>query len=213
MTLKTTLRISVLWFFFCLLSVDMVSAQSISIEAEVAPLSTLSNLVLPNQDNEKLRDQYKFYEENKTREPSVFAEAIDTEINCIDHGSWESTKEDYLLWRQRITSENAFSLNLGFHDFYLPASASLFIYDPNRTVVIGPITQKDNEDHREWWSPVIPGDEVIIELQVAPEDVRKVGLTIGQVNHDFSGFGAVLSGSCNVDVVCGASDDLAIIEK
>ena len=143
----------------------------------------------------------------------MFAEAIDTEINCIDHGSWESTKEDYLLWRQRITSENAFSLNLGFHDFYLPASASLFIYDPNRTVVIGPITQKDNEDHREWWSPVIPGDEVIIELQVAPEDVRKVGLTIGQVNHDFSGFGAVLSGSCNVDVVCGASDDLAIIEK
>lgn len=213
MTLKTTLRLSTLWVFLLLLSADLLIAQTISIEEEVAPLSTISNLVLPNQDNEKLRVQYKFYEESKTREPSVFAEAISTDLNCSDHGSWESSKEGYLLWRQRITSEDAYSLNLGFSDFYLPSSASLFIYDQNRTVVIGPITQKDNEEHKQWWSPVIPSDEVIIELQIAPQDINEVGLTIGQVNHDFSGFGAVLSGSCNVDVVCGASDGLAIIEK
>lgn len=213
MTLKTTLRLTAIWVLFFLLFADHICAQVVSIEEEIAPLSSISNLVLPHLDNEKLRDQYKFYEEVKTREPSVFAEAIDTEVNCTDHGSWESSKQGYLLWRQRVTSEDAYSLNLGFSDFYLPSSASVFIYDIERTVIIGPITQKDNDDHKQWWSPVIPGDQVIVELQVAPEDVSQVRLTIGQVNHDFSGFGAVLSGSCNVDVVCGASDDLAIIEK
>ena len=213
MALKTTLPIIIVWAFMLFFSTDQLIAQNISIEKEVSPVSTISKLQLPQQDNEKLRRDYKFYETSKTLEPNVFAEAIQTDLNCKNHGTWESSKEGYMLWRQRVISKDAYSLNIGFKDFFLPPSASVYIYDADRTVVIGPLTQKDNEGHKQWWSPVIPGDEIIIELQVTPQDVSEVGLTIAQVNHDFSGFGAVLSGTCNVDVVCGVGDDFAIIEK
>ena len=212
MILKT-LPITIFWAFMLLFLSDLLVAQYVSIEEEVSPVSTIAKLKLPYQDNEKLRTQYKFYENSKSLAPNVFAEAINTNLNCKDHGTWESSKEGYQLWRQRVISKEAYSLNVGFKDFHLPPKASMFVYNADRTVIIGPITDKDNEHHKEWWSPVIPGEEIIIELQVLSQDIDDVSLTVAQVNHDFSGFGAVLSGSCNVDVVCGVGDNFAIIEK
>jgi len=212
MTQKTILKILTWTCTLCLI-VSHLSSQDISVVEETAPLNSVHKFVLPVQDNEQLRHQYKFYEPNKAGVLHTFAEALTTDINCNDHGTWESTKDGNLLWRQRIISEGAYSVNLGFTDFFLPSSASLFVSDPNRTVIIGPLTKEDNDSHGQWWSPVIPGEEVVIELQIAPEHVEKLVLKIGKVNHDFSGFGALLSGSCNVDVVCGEADGLAVVDK
>ena len=145
--------------------------------------------------------------------PNVFAEAISQDINAKEHGSWESSVGGNLLWRQRISSVGAYSLNIGFQEFFLPQSAALFIYDAEKTFVIGPITNEDNDIHEEWWSPIIPSDDIILELQIAEEDIAELKLNVSTINHDFSGLGSVVSGSCNLDVACGADDGFEIVDR
>lgn len=189
-----------------------VDAQDRWLDETGAPLASIEHLILPYLDNEELKEKNK-WNGDSDRIPNVFAETIIQNINAEKQGFWESTAAGHLLWRQRITSVGAYSLNLGFKKFYLPPSAALFVYDVEKTFVVGPITQEDNDFHEEWWTPIIPSDDLIIELQIAPEEKGNLKLTVSAINHDFSGLGSVISGSCNLDVVCGAEDGFDIVDR
>jgi len=89
----------------------------------------------------------------------------------------------------------------------------MFLSDTDKTHVIGPLTADDNEEHRQWWSPIIPGDDITIEIQVDAEEREDLVANLTKVNHDFAGFGAALSGSCNVDVVCDEDDGFGLIDQ
>lgn len=167
---------------------------------------------MQQQDNEALRIVNGFYEE-KSDGPNVFAEAISCYIDCEHTGTWESSKSGSMIWRQRVRSEGAYSLNMAFSEFYLPSSAQLFISDKNQEIIIGPLTSADNDEHGEWWSPVFPSDEVLIQVHVAPKQASELRLVVEQLNHDFTGLGRVLSGSCNLDVICSEVDGFDIVER
>ncbi len=74
-------------------------------------------------------------------------------------------------------------------------------------------TSADNETHGELWTPIVRGDEIVVELNLPatkPGASADYELEIGQINHAYRPFGvrietpedAARSGSCNVDVVC-----------
>ena len=168
-------------------------------------------LELPALDNQQLQKRYKAEETKSTA--LRFAEARDINITPQKSGTWEQTKENKLVWRQVIVSPNAHSINLAFTKFYLPESANLFIYNTDKTEVIGPITFEDNDDHLQYWTPLITGEKVVVELQIAPEDKNKYTLELSRVNHDFIDIQKSFSGSCNVDVVCGAEDGFSIVDE
>ena len=184
-----------------------------TLSEEVSLLEEVDLLVMPPRDNEKLRKQYKFYEAPTPGEPMIFADKMEVSVDPSINGVWESSLSGDLVWRQRIQSKDAYSLNLGFTNFHLPSSAALFIYDLEKTYVIGPIHQGDNDLHGEWWSPIIPGDEVVLEVQIDPSEAKQLEMTLGYVNHDFSGFDNLLSGSCNLDVECGAEDGFPLNDR
>ena len=75
---------------------------------------------MEQQDNEALRLANGFYEE-RTGGPNVFAEAISCYIDCEHTGTWESTKDGSMIWRQRVRSNGAHSINLAFTEFFLPS--------------------------------------------------------------------------------------------
>lgn len=167
---------------------------------------------MEQQDNEALRLANGFYEE-RTGGPNVFAEAISCYIDCEHTGTWESTKDGSMIWRQRVRSNGAHSINLAFTEFFLPSSAQLYISDEHQEIIIGPLTSADNDDHGEWWSPIFPGEEVLIQVRVSPKQSSELRLTIEQLNHDFTGLGRVVSGSCNLDVICSEVDGFDIVER
>ena len=200
-----------IYFFFTLLFVSNLSGQSLWLHDGLSPVETIDVETLPDQDNVKLRDKVK--RQSKNAGPLTFAEPINTNFKIDQRGTWESVEGDREVWRLRVKSPGAYSLNLGFEDFYLPPSAVLFLSDTDKTYVIGPLTADDNEDHRQWWSPIIPGDDITIEIQVDADERADLVANLTKVNHDFAGFGAALSGSCNVDVVCDADDGFALIDR
>ena len=72
----------------------------------------------------------------------------------------------------------------------------------------GPYTAKDNEAHGQLWTPMILGEEAVLELTVKAEEIDRITLVLGSVTHGYRGPVGIekVAGSCNVDVVCSAGE-------
>ncbi len=174
------------------------------------PLSQVERLVMPPMDNEALREA-----EMARRAPGIaprFAENIEVSVSPDSHGDWEFLAHDKALWRLRISSAGAKSLNLGFTKYLMPRGGSLILYSPDYEQVMGPFTPADNEEHEQLWTPVLPGDEIVLEVLLPQSEIPNLDLQLKFVNHDYLGFAEMLSGSCNLDVICGELDGFGIVD-
>ena len=191
-------------------SYGLQAQQDQRLAATKTPLSEVERLQLPTQDNKELLKA-----EMANRAPGVaprFAEVMPVDVSPATHGNWE-IKNNKAVWRLRIPSPGAKSLNFGFDQFFMPVGGSLIIYTPDLEMIRGPFTPADNEEHEELWTPIIPNDELVIEVSLPLERKDELKLHLKTVNHDFLGFAeSVVSGACNVDVVCGLADGYGIIE-
>jgi lysyl endopeptidase len=135
--------------------------------------------------------------------PLRFAVSENVEVNLRNSGTW-SALPDGRLWRLRIRSPGAISNNLGFSRFELGEGAKLWIYDPDGKHVEGPFTARNRNNKGGLWTPIIRGEEIVIELFV-PTESTGLMLILEQVNKGYRGLGKEgvdKSGSCNNDVVC-----------
>jgi len=195
-----------LLFIILLFGNNIYSQMNIS--NEVSSVDNVDLIELPALDNTVLRTV------NTKNNPNTFAEARAVDISTKTNGTWESVKGGDIVWRQRIKSPNAFSINLGFTEFKLEKDVRLFLYNLDKSEIIGPFTDKDNDDHLQLWTPMISGDEIVLEIQGSSEAISKSQLLLSSVNHDFVDVKSrMLSGSCNIDVACSAEDGYAIIDN
>jgi hypothetical protein len=138
-------------------------------------------------------------------------------ITPADHGVWEDVAagadgKEQALWRLRIRAEGATSLNLGFRRFHLPAGAELRLRSADGVYAVRPFTAADNAAHGELWTPVVPTDDLVVELAVPRAERGEVELELGMIGQGYRGFGASgvaapKSKSCNMDVACLAAAD------
>ncbi|HRD82155.1 MAG TPA: proprotein convertase P-domain-containing protein [Saprospiraceae bacterium] len=192
-----------------LLWATIAPAQSIA--KLKTPLSEVPLIEMPRLDNETLRA-----EEMSQRAPGRaprFAQRHPVSISPQTHGRWETTPSGIAVWRLRLRSAGALSLNLGFDQYVMPEGGHLFLFSPDQRNQLGPFTPSDNQAHAQLWTPVLNGDEMVIEVQVPVAKRNELQLHLESVNHDFLGFSQMLSGSCNLDVICGAADGWAIVDR
>ena len=133
-------------------------------------------------------------------------------------GTWETVADkdgsERRVWRLRLVCDNAVSMNLGFTQFWLPKTATLFVHDGTMASIVRPFTAADNADHGQLWTPPVPGNEIVVELTVDKAFEKDVRLVVGSVNAGYRRFMEIAkeamstdkSGSCNVDVVCSQGD-------
>lgn len=119
-----------------------------------------------------------------------FAYKFMTNWTPANSGRWYTLENGMKVWRLVISSKNALSLNVLFSKYKLPHGARLFLYNMDRSEVLGSFTSANNSD--EAILPVAPveGDSLVIEYQ-EPEQVEFAGeLEIGEVNHGYKEFKA-----------------------
>ncbi|MDB4285569.1 serine protease, partial [bacterium] len=124
-------------------------------------------------------------------------------------GTWEERDDGTLLWRLMVRSVGAKTLNLGFSRFHMPEGGELYVYSPDGAIVSGPYTARDNEEHGQLWTPLIEGDDVVIEVSIPVELEGELELELAAVNHAYKDLADPFekSGSCNIDVACSEADD------
>lgn len=172
------------------------------------PLSAVPLLALPRVDNQKALAAADSVPGGAA--PLRFAVRQSVRVTPASHGAWEKLPGGEQLWRLRITSPGALSINLGFTRYLMPAGGHLAIYTPDYGVVRGPFTEADNEAHGQLWTPPLEGDEVVLEAALPPGVAReRLELELAAVNHGFRDPLAPAvkdTGGCNVDVVCSQAN-------
>jgi lysyl endopeptidase len=175
---------------------------------------SLPNKSLQQVDRKVLKaiDPKRLLEEDRPRGksrqrpvPLRFAVTEDVALDLNNSGTWQDLP-DGRLWRLRLHSSGAVSHNLGITRFDLPQGAKLWIYDPDGKHVEGPYTQRNRSQAGSLWTPIIEGDEIVVEVVVSG-GAGQPAIAITKVNKGYRAFlkTGLLGGSegpCNIDVVC-----------
>jgi len=92
--------------------------------------------------------------------------------------SWETLANGLQMWRMRITSAEAVSMNLGFTAYHMPPGGQLYVYSPDYSQVLGPYTEADNEQHGQLWTPIVDGAEVVVEVSLPASEASQLQLEL-----------------------------------
>lgn len=143
-----------------------------------------------------------------------FGESIHVHYTPYNSGVWEQVSDGGRLWRLKIKSEGAYSLNFVFDSFYLPSHSKLYIYTADRQYVAGAFTAANNNATRDFATSLFPGDEVIMEYYEALGDKDSTCIVLSSVVHAYkniTGWGR--SGSCNIDINCSQGRALQVQKR
>lgn len=169
-------------------------------------ISSIEALEMPFVDEEVLRAEDQILD-TLPGMPYRFGFNHEVNLNTDNSGTWDEIPNFGRIWRLKVKSENARSINLTFNNYRLPEGAELFIYNESRTEVLGAFTNENNQEHRHFSTTLIGGDAVTIEY-FEPMNAEFEGeLNLMWVTHGYRGpkdylkaFGS--SGSCNLNVAC-----------
>ena len=194
----------------------MFSTLLITTICSAAPMQERLPLeIIPVQVVESIDYALQFAQDESREKaglPLRFAKPNTTSVTPATHGIWEGLPENKMRWTFSVICDNALSMNLGFANYNMPESGSMLIMDETTEIQIRPFTSEDNKDHGQLWTPIIPSNQVVIEIIVDKADKPFVSKSIEltAINAGYRGFrnnderGS--SESCNIDVVCPQGD-------
>jgi lysyl endopeptidase len=171
---------------------------------------------MPGFDLAAVQAEDAFNEASKMG-PWRFAIPHMVNYNILNSGEWEDLKGGDRIWRMAFSSPDAMTLNIIFDEYDLPEGAKLWIYNADRTDMIGPFTAENNKDWGTLATTPVRGDFITVEYFEPAEVAGQGSLSVGQVSHgyrDIFGYGRRIaekglgdSGSCNNNVICPEGDD------
>jgi V8-like Glu-specific endopeptidase len=119
----------------------------------------------------------------------------------LPFGDFASEPDGTVLWSGRIAAPGASALRLHLSPFDLPESAELFVYSADGQAY-GPYTGRGPIDDGQVWTNAIFGDEVRLQLRVAPEDVAHTKLVIADVGYMGAAFPMATTAFCADNAAC-----------
>ncbi|MBO4581771.1 MAG: trypsin-like peptidase domain-containing protein [Bacteroidales bacterium] len=135
-----------------------------------------------------------------------------TPDNC---GIWEEFPDGSRLWRVKIQSQGAYSLNFVFDSFYIPSHSRLYIYTADKQYVAGAFTAENNNAAGDFATALFPGDEVVLEYYEAACDRDSTRIVLSSVIHaykDMKGYWGD-SDDCNIDINCPQGSNMQIQKR
>ena len=204
-TLLVLLGISVLAFPQ---SADGLRQSPPGLGPDASPLSTVEKVEMPAVDVAALRTEDRVLDSIPGGGPTRFSFPIVVDLPAGSSGTWQTLADGSRLWRLRIVSPGALSLNLALSGFDLPVGGRLWVYDPQGDLVHGPYTAIDRTIDGELWTPVVLGEEIVVELHLRSSALDCGRLKVARVNHGYRFFGELgpEQGWCNIDVICPQGD-------
>jgi hypothetical protein len=131
---------------------------------------------------------------------------FDVNYDLLNSGTSTTLANGDKLWKLKIVSPGAKKISLYYQNFYLPEGAKLFVYNANRTEVIGAFTSKNNEEANSnegiFSTDYLSGEVQIVEYY-EPKNVRGQGhFNIFMVAHQFKSIQINESETCQKDIMC-----------
>ncbi len=181
-----------------------------SFSGKLQPLSSVPVTVMPGFDL-----QLRLFEDSLNHANKVgmymFGNEYDVAIDILQTGLWETLPNGSKVCRYRIHTPDSYTINIQFHNFFLPEGSRLDVYTPDHTFHHGSYTSMNNNSARLLGTDIVPGEEMVIEYFEPAGNSQQASLVIGMVVHgyrniftfsDTDGDRVNESGNCNMDVIC-----------
>jgi hypothetical protein len=105
--------------------------------------------------------------------------------NLGNSGKWETLENGDRIWRIRFYSEGAKTMNFLFSDFYMPAGATLYLYNNDKSDLLGAYDSSENSTERVLGTWLVKGSDIWLEYY-EPKAVRNQGkLEIFKLIHGY----------------------------
>ncbi len=132
----------------------------------------------------------------------------------FEDGTWTVLENGDRLWRILVKSKTALSINFVFDEFFMPEGANVYLYNDNKTDLLGAYDSAQNQDSGVLGTWLVQGDAVWVEYY-EPISVKGQGrLHIAKATHGYRNAdtfkdakGLNDSGACNLDVDCSIGED------
>ncbi|HYC83978.1 MAG TPA: hypothetical protein VEB86_02100, partial [Chryseosolibacter sp.] len=140
--------------------------------------------------------------------PYRFGKGVAINQTQDNSGTWYET-ENGRVWKLRIKSPSAYSLNLSFSRLFLSGASELYLYNREGTMVYGPITAAAISSAG-FNTDLIKGDEITLELFEPTAELNKNVLELSKVVHGFrdmfkqANFGDSNVQGCQHDASCSS---------
>lgn len=173
-------------------------------------LSGVNTAVLKRQDGKT---------DLQKNRPLRIGVAKEVSYNPENSGVWTTLPNGDRIWRIMFASKDAVHLSVGFSKFNIPERASLYLYNDDKTDLLGAYTSENNNENGlgTWF---VMGDKLWLEYY-EPASAKQLGiLEISKVVHgyrlgnmyqngylDKTALNFNTSGNCNQDVDCNTGDD------
>jgi hypothetical protein len=140
------------------------TAGPLALALDVVPGKEVERFEVPAIDLEAVWEE----DDEREREGLAPRYAIpnDVWITPDTHGTWEQVREGLRQWRLRISAPGAVSINLGFTRYFMPPGGQLQVHSLDERLWLRPFTEQDNEDHGELWTPIVPSEDIVVEVVI-----------------------------------------------
>ncbi|PZR21953.1 MAG: lysyl endopeptidase precursor [Flavobacterium psychrophilum] len=172
--------------------------------------ANVARVVMPVFDLEKYREEDEINDRDKQKAWRYGYEFL-VDHNLNNSGQWTTLPDGDRVWRIRYYSKGAKTLNFLFSDYYMPEGAKVYLYNDDRTDLLGAYDAAQNNERRELGTWLVGGDDIWIEYY-EPAAVKGQGkLEVFKVVHGYRSVAGLqkspdddlnASGICNYDVDC-----------
>ncbi|WP_147549534.1 T9SS type A sorting domain-containing protein [Barnesiella propionica] len=138
-----------------------------------------------------------------------YGKEVVVDIDFFDLAQEYEINDGKKLWLLKLESEKAKGYQLIFSKFCIPKGGSLFIYNEDRSMVLGSFTDENNRIDSTFLTQNINGNSVYVEY-TAPVNMEKAQLYINKVVYIFSDcfieykgpFSSEGSAQCHINTSC-----------
>jgi len=186
--------------------------QPLSWSYSVDELEVVDTKTLPTFDLKSIQEEDKVNDYSFDK-PWRFGYMHSVDYGFED-GKWDVLENGDRIWRILISSPEALSLNFIFDNLFIPKGGSLYLYNSDKSDLLGAYTHKQNQEGGILGTWLVEGESVWIEYY-EPQNVTGQGtLHIAKATHGYRNAntfnqskGLNDSGDCNLDVDCSIGDD------
>ena len=145
--------------------------------------------------------------------PPIIGYAIKTDISLNNSGEWTYLPDNRgKIWRLKVYAPGAIGLIMNYDKFYLPKGVKLFLYNKDKTQIIGAFDYENNHESKLFATEIIYGDETIIEMYIPNRVAGQIEFHINEVGYIFSDIAQKFkwtdpADTCEVNINCSPVGD------
>lgn len=206
------------------LAIIYIFALTFSVNAQISERSTPTTIMqgifndnfpeikVPAPDVERLLNEDAFTD--KYGIAMRFAVSTEVNTNLVEQGEWMDLADGSSICRLAINSKDAQALIMYYNEFSIPKGGKLFLYNNNKTQIIGAFTDQNNKNGGTFATEMIYGETTILEYFHPAGSSDKPSIVIGEVSYVYRsaesagikrGFGG--ADTCEVNVKCPEGND------